>query len=216
MIDQLIVYIQSIIAGYGAWGVFVATLIEEVISPIPSPLISLAAGFFLLSADLSLGEAMLRSVLVIAFPVSIGISIGSAVVYAIGYYGGKPVIDMTKRWTGIKWEDIEKVEVRLTRGAGDEVALFVLRLIPIVPGVAVSGLAGIIRYPFRAFALITFVGSFLRAFLLGLLGWQVGELYVHYADALSQFEDYALLGVLVVVVAVGAWYYLAKRRSRVG
>lgn len=214
MIEELIVYIQSIIAGYGAWGVFVATLIEEVISPIPSPLISLAAGFFLLSPELSLVEATVRSVLVIAVPVSIGISIGSAVVYAIGYFGGKPVIDTTKRWTGIKWEDIERVEARLTRGSGDEIALFVLRLIPIVPGVAVSGLAGIIRYPFRTFAFITFVGSFLRAFLLGLVGWQVGEVYMQYADALSAFEDHIFLGVLIAVLVLGFWYYFARSRNK--
>ena len=182
MIEQLIVYIQSLIAGYGAWGVFAATMIEEAVSPIPSPIIPLAAGFFLLSIDLSFAEALLRSAYVIALPVSIGVSIGSSAVYAIGFFGGKPVIDSTKRWTGIRWEDVEKVEARLTRGKGDEITLFVLRMIPLIPGVAVSGLAGIIRYRFRTFLLITLVGSFLRALLLGLVGWQVGEFYGYYAD----------------------------------
>ncbi len=80
MIEQLIVYIQSLIAGYGAWGVFAATMIEEAVSPIPSPIIPLAAGFFLLSIDLSFAEALLRSAYVIALPVSIGVSIGSSAV----------------------------------------------------------------------------------------------------------------------------------------
>ncbi len=213
MIEQLIVYIQSLIAGYGAWGVFAATMIEEVVSPIPSPIIPLAAGFFLLSIDLSFAEALLRSAYVIALPVSIGVSIGSSAVYAIGFFGGKPVIDSTKRWTGIRWEDVEKVEVRLTRGKGDEITLFVLRMIPLIPGVAVSGLAGIIRYRFRTFLLITLVGSFLRALLLGLVGWQVGEFYGYYADVLAAFEDYAFMAVLVAALALCFWYYRARHRG---
>ena len=44
MIESSITYIQEIIATYGAWGVFVATLIEEVVAPIPSALVPLAAG----------------------------------------------------------------------------------------------------------------------------------------------------------------------------
>lgn len=210
MIEYFITYIQSIIFAYGAWGVFLATLIEEVIAPIPSPVVSLAAGFFLLPTSISLAEVVLRAAVVIALPVSIGISIGSALIYALGFFGGKPVIEKSKRWTGIKWHDVEKLEDRLTSGVGDEITLFILRLLPVVPGAAISGFCGIIRYPFKKFISITFIGAFLRAFILGVIGWQVGEVYTIYADVIAQFEQYILMAVVILFFLGFGGYYIVK------
>lgn len=215
MIEYFVVYIQSIISAYGAWGVFLATLIEEVIAPVPSPLVSLAAGFFLLPTSISFAEALFRAAFVIALPVSVGISIGSALVYALGFFGGKPVIEKSKRWTGVAWHDIEKLEARLTRGTGDEITLFILRVLPIVPGAALSGFCGVVRYPFKKFLGITFFGAFLRAFALGLIGWQVGELYATYVDVISKFEKYLFFGVIILLLLfLGAYYITKKIRVR--
>ncbi|MCH7730796.1 hypothetical protein IID21_04775 [Patescibacteria group bacterium] len=51
MIEKLTSLIQPIVVEYGAVGVFLATLLEEIIAPIPSPLVPLTAGFFLLPPD---------------------------------------------------------------------------------------------------------------------------------------------------------------------
>lgn len=149
----------------------------------------------------------------IAIPVSVGLSIGSAVVYALGYYGGKPLIERTRKWTGINWQDFQKAEVKISQGNKDEIALFVLRLLPIIPGVAISGFCGVMRYPFKKFIFITGLGAFARAFLLGLLGWQVGALYADYADLVSKFEKYILYFVIILVtVLVGAYFLNRKKR----
>jgi membrane protein DedA with SNARE-associated domain len=216
MIETIILYIQTIIAQYGAWGVFLATLIEEVVAPVPSPLVPLAAGFFLLSTSDALIEVLLNGALIIAVPVSIGVSIGSIVVYALGFFGGKPVIEKSKRWTGVTWQDVEQVEKRFTHeGVTDALTLLVLRILPIVPGVGISGFCGVVRYSFKKFILITFIGSFVRAFVLGLVGWQVGALYATYATMISKFEKYIFLGLLIVIVMVLSWYFLFKKKRGV-
>ncbi len=214
MIEALVVYIQSIISAYGAWGVLVATFIEEVVAPVPSPIVPLAAGFFLLPASVAWAEILVRAALVIALPVAVGISIGSAAVYALGFFGGKQVIEKTKRWTGIKWEDIEKLEAKLTRGRSDEITLFVLRILPIIPGVAISGFCGVVRYPFKKFIVVTSIGSFIRAFVLGLVGWQVGELYFTYSEMVSKFEKYILIGVVLLVILGVGGYFLTKKSNK--
>jgi membrane protein DedA with SNARE-associated domain len=213
MIENFIVYIQSIISAYGAWGVFVATLLEEIIAPIPSPIVSLSAGFFLLTDNTTLIEAVLKAALIIALPVSIGITLGSTLVYALGFFGGKPIIEKTKKWTGINWHDIEKTETRLTQGKGDEITLFILRMLPIIPGVAISGFCGVVRYPFQKFILITSLGAFIRAWLLGLIGWQVGELYATYADVISKFEKYILYSLILILLLVLVSYYINKKNT---
>ncbi len=214
MIDSIVVYIQSIISNYGALGVFGATIIEEIIAPIPSAIIPLMAGFFLLPFNMSFLEIALRGILIIALPVSIGISIGSTLVYILGFFGGKPAIEKSKKLTGINWQEIIKIEEKFTRGNGDEIALFVLRLIPIIPGLAISGFCGVVRYPFQKFIIITLLGSFVRAFILGMIGWQMGELYVNYADIISRFEKIIFLIIIFLLfVFLGHHYFIKKNKN---
>ena len=215
MIEKLTSYIQPIIAEYGALGVFLATLLEEVIAPIPSSLVPLAAGFFLLPADGGFLEITWATLLTIAFPVAIGITLGSLAVYGIGYLGGKPAIEKSKKWLGLSWKDMERIENKLIRKRGDEIALFVLRIIPIVPGVAISGFCGIVRYSLKTFAVITLLGSFMRAFLLGIIGWYVGEVYAAYSEAISKTEKYIFI-VMIISAAffAGRLYFLKKSRKQ--
>ncbi len=214
MIELFISYIQSIIITHGAVGIFVATILEEIIAPIPSPIIPLLGGFFLLTPYAgSLSMVLVRDVVLIAIPVTAGIGLGSSLVYALGYYGGKPLIEKNKRWLGITWESIERVERRMSGGSGDEIVLFFLRILPIVPGVAISGLCGIIRYPFCRFIVVTLMGTFVRASILGIMGWRVGELYQAYADFFSHIEKYLFLGFVIVLI-VGSIFYRRKNRKK--
>lgn len=214
MIEKFTSYIQPIVAEHGAWGVFLATLLEEVIAPIPSPLVPLLAGFFLLPADKSVLEIIWLALFIIAFPVAFGVTLGSLVVYGIGYLGGKPAIEKSQKWIGLKWAELEKIEKRLTRGRGDEIVLFVLRVLPIVPGVAISGFCGIVRYPLRTFVVITFFGALVRATALSVLGWYAGAAYAEYAETISRMEKY-LLAVLIVLVLffVGRLYFARRLRA---
>lgn len=208
MIEQGILYIQSIIADYGAWGVFLAVMVEEIVAPIPSALVPLAAGFFLLPPDAGLTLVAFKALVLVALPVGIAISIASGMFYAIAYYGGKPVIERTKRFTGLSWEEVERIEAKMSKGSRDEVTLFILRMLPIIPGFAVSGFCGIVRYSFPKFIFITFIGSGLRAFILALAGWQAGEFYVRYLEVIDRFEGQILTALIVAVLLFCAWYFL--------
>lgn len=212
MLESFINYIQSIISNHGALGVFWATVIEEIIAPIPSAIIPLMSGFFLLPSSMSFFEVALKGVLIITLPVSIGISIGSILVYILGYFGGKPAIEKSKKLTRISWQEIIKIEEKVTRSNRDEVALFILRLVPIVPGFAISGFCGVVRYPFQKFIIITFLGSFVRAFTLGMIGWWVGELYVNYADIISRFEKIIFLTFSSLLFIFFGYRYFIKRK----
>lgn len=212
MIEQAIAYVESLIQQYGALGVFAGTLIEEIVAPIPSALVPLAGGFALIAPDVPVLEAATRSLLVVALPVACGIAIGSSLVYAIAHFGGKPVVDRYSGLLGLTWADVERMQARFTRGRGDELALLGLRLLPVVPGVAISGFCGAVRYPYPRFLAITLLGSFIRAFALGLVGWQAGELYLRYLDTIDRFEHLILGGLFVLVLAAIAWHFARRHR----
>lgn len=208
MLDTIINWLKPIIQNYGGWGVIFATFVEQVVPPIPSPLVATMAGFFLLDPRANLVTVLIRSFFLIGIPVSIGITLASLVYYYIGYIGGKPLIVKYKKILGVSWEDIEKVEKRLSEGKGDEFTLLFLRVLPIVPGVALSGVCGVLRYSIKTFTVVTLIGGFIRAVLLGLLGWYAGDVYETLADTISKIEDYGLmLAGGVILFFVGKYIY---------
>lgn len=214
MIESTITYIQTLIAAHGAWGVFLATIIEEAVAPIPSALVPLASGFFLLPADHTFIQAAFEALFIVAIPVTFGITIGSSVVYGIAYVGGKPIVDRFGKYVGLSWKAIESIEARMTKGRRDEVTLFALRLVPVIPGVALSGFCGALRYSFIRFATITFIASGIRAYALAILGWQAGELYTRYIDTVSTYEDWILTGLFVAVLVAVFVHFARSHRKR--
>lgn len=200
MIEKITSYIQPIVTEYGAFGVFLATLLEEIIAPIPSPLVPLTAGFFLLPVSDGFLVVAWQALLIIAFPVALGVTLGSLVVYCIGYWGGKLAIEKSKKWIGLSWEDVEKMEQKLIRGKGDEILLFTLRVLPVVPGVAISGFCGVVRYPLKTFSILTFFGALVRATALGIVGWHVGSVYLTYVDAISKIEKYIFAFLILLIL----------------
>lgn len=215
MIERFTSYIGSIVIEYGAVGVFLSTLLQEIIAPIPSPLVPLMAGFFLLPVDGVFLEIIWKTVFVIALPVSLGITLGSLVVYGLGYIGGKIAVEKSKKWIGLSWKDLERIKNKLTSGSGDEVALFILRALPIVPGVAISGFCGMVRYPFKTFVTVTFFGAFSRALVLGIVGWSVGGVYAVYSGMISRIENYILITFIIFVLFFfGRLYFLKKSAKK--
>ena len=68
MIDFFISLIQTHLLPYGGVGVFAASVIEEVIAPIPSAFVGLAAGFLFVSGPLSL-NALFQLFLTVVIPI---------------------------------------------------------------------------------------------------------------------------------------------------
>mgnify|MGYP001605554549 FL=1 len=101
MIAKLISNIELIGQTYGALGVFFAAVLEEIIAPIPSSLVAMFAGFFLLPVNENIIGVISSAIFTVAIPMSIGISVGSLVPFALAYFGGKPAILKWVKWFGI-------------------------------------------------------------------------------------------------------------------
>lgn len=211
MLEKLIQFTQSIVSAGGPVGVFVVALLEEIVFFIPSPIVPMAAGFFLLSPQIELAEAASQAILYIVIPVATGLTIGSLVPYYICYFGGRPAIEKWGRLIGLTWGNIEKTEQKFIRRYRDELILLGLRILPIVPSVAISSFCGFIRYPIYHFIAITAFGAAIRGFLLGLFGWYAGTAYLKYAQAIAQVEKYLLILVGIVSVVVIIWFIRKKR-----
>lgn len=214
MFNDLIAQITPLIQHYGAWGVFFISAIEEIVIPIPSSFSLLAAGFFLIPVGNLMGATFLDILVKIALPAGLGFALGSLFPYALAYVGGEPIIVRWGKWIGVSWKDIEKINKYFKGNYKDELALIGLRTLPVVPSGLVSVACGIVRYPVKNFLITTFLGSGIRAFFTGLLGWSLGEAFVVYADQLAEFGMYVVYGVAILTLIVVAILFIKRRLKK--
>lgn len=212
MIDQFVRVAERLIEGSGIAGVFLAAIIEEIIAPIPSGLVMMSAGYSFLSGEpltiINLGILFLT----VALPLSLGLTIGSTIVYGLTYKYGEVVIKKFGKYLFISYEDVEKVKKKFSKNYKDEFMLFLLRLLPVIPSVALNTLAGILKIKPTHYLLATFTGSLVRSFAIGFLGWQAGNLYKEYALQIDHYENYAFGVVLAIIIIYIFHNYLRNRK----
>ena len=210
MIAGLIAALEPIIMRFGAIGVFLASVLEEVISPIPSALVVMGSAFFLMDGHALSWASVVRMLVVVILPAAAGITFGSLTIYGIAYGSGKPILVRWGKYFGIEWSEIEKIHAKFSKGHADEFTLFLIRAVPAIPSVAISAVCGLLRMPVVEYVVYSFLGTTIRAFLLALAGWQLGNVYRATADTIGKIENYVLAG-LIIVVAVFVVYKISKR-----
>lgn len=212
-VTEILNWIMDSIRAHGAWSVFVGVIIESVIVPIPSPLIIMGAGFVLISAELSFVQALVPITLQIVLPGSIASTFGAYVGYAIGYLGGKPLVDRWKTFLGFSWNDVEALERRFQAGQVNT-TIFFLRALPIFPLSVISAAAGLLRLPIGQFSLWTFYGTIPRCLFLAYLGWGLGETYQGIAKGIDKAEG-IVSGILILAIFAVIIWLRARVRGKI-
>ena len=203
MFTELTNLILEGIRTYGILAVIIGVAIETIVVPLPSPLIVMAAGYILIP------HGPLFSILLNAFWISIvaGLAqtIGSYLLFFIGYYGGKPVIEKYEKYHGVSWKEINNFQKKFSKGRKEDFTLFVLRALPIMPLSVVSGVAGVMEMNFKRYSIATFLGVIPRNFFLAILGYSFGEFYHLLASKIDYAETImtVILVLLIIVYIIG-------------
>jgi membrane protein DedA with SNARE-associated domain len=209
MLEQIINYLNPLVIDYGTLGVFIASLLEEVVAPIPSALVGMGAGFFLMQGSAISINSLWKLLLNVMLPISAGVTLGSLFVYGLTYFLGKPVIDRFGKFLGVSWSEIQDAEERFSKNNRDGLLLFGVRTVPVIPSAVISAFCGIVKMDIKKYLFYTFLGTLIRGFLLGIIGWQIGSLYQQYVGLFSTFEN-----IILTLVVVGIIVYLyTKKRS---
>lgn len=198
---------MNLMRAHGQLAVFIGVMIEQIIVPIPSPLIIMGAGALLILPELSIPQAFLQILWIIVLPGSIASTLGSYIGYTLSYYGGKALVIRLRRFLEVDWEQIERLEKRF-QGKKEAWSIFLSRAIPVFPISLISIFAGLLRIPIRPFTLYTFLGSIARCFFLGFFGWWVGATYEKVATHLDSLETLVSVLILIgMVITFGYLYY---------
>jgi membrane protein DedA with SNARE-associated domain len=198
---------------HGQLAVFIGVMIEQIIVPIPSPLIIMGAGAILILPGISLPNAFLQILWVIVLPGSLASTLGSYIGYMISFYGGKALVVRFQRFLDVDWDQIERLEKRF-QGRKEAWSIFLSRAIPVFPISLVSIFAGLLRIPIKPFTVYTFLGSIFRCFFLGFFGWWIGATYEKAATRIDSVETIISIVMLIGMGVVFAYLYNKFRRSK--
>lgn len=201
--------VTQIYEAVGYIGVALWVAIESVIIPIPSELVLPFAGFLVgTGAELEPLTGQPWSYWLVVLAGTLGATVGALVAYAIGAWGGRPLIQRWGRYLGITDADLDRAEAFFARYG--EAASFFGRMVPVIRSL-VSFAAGVARMPLGRFIVFTFLGSLPFTALLVFAGVQLGANWESIGAVIKRFE-YAVLAVLAIVVVAWIWLRIVKPR----
>jgi membrane protein DedA with SNARE-associated domain len=207
--------LTSLVGDHGLYAVFVLMAIDAVF-PAASELVmvyagALAAGAFagqhvtLFGTRISSGFA---AYLAVALAGTLGYLVGAIGGWAIGIYGGRPLLERRGRWFHLSKEKLDRAERWFDRW--EDLAVLVGRVTPVVRSF-VSIPAGIFRVPFVRYTVLTLIGSALWCFAFAGIGWALGKSWDTFHHDF-RYADYAI--VVLVLVALATWIWRRRRSSR--
>ena len=206
--------LTSLIGNHGVYAVFLLMAIDAVF-PAASELVmvyggALAAGAFAgQHVDLfgSRITSHLWAFVAVALGGTLGYLLGAIAGWAIGLYGGRPLLEERGRWFHLSGEKLGRAERWFDRW--DQLAVLVGRITPVVRSF-ISIPAGIFRMPFWPYVVLTAVGSTVWAFALAGVGWGAGRSYQHFHHDFN-YVEYA---VVAAVLLLAGYLGIRWRRSR--
>ena len=190
--------------------IFLLMLLESTVVPVPSELVVAPAAYHAAAGNLN--------VLLVVLFATIGAAVGATINYVVALYVGRPVI---YKFANSKWGHMcllnqEKVE-KSERYFDDHgvAATLTGRLIPGIRHL-ISIPAGLARMHYGKFLLYTTLGAALWHSILAALGW-----YLHAVvpeeelnATIERYNHYIVLAIVVIVVAVAAYFLIRHWRSK--
>lgn len=150
----------------------------------------------------------LAAYVAVALAGTLGYLVGAIGGWAIGLYGGRPLLERRGRWFHLSREKLDRAERWFDRW--EDLAVLVGRVTPIVRSF-VSIPAGVFRVPFWRYTVLTLIGSALWCFAFAGIGWGLGKSWDRFHHDF-RYADYVI--VAMVVAAVAIWLFLRWRSSR--
>jgi membrane protein DedA with SNARE-associated domain len=191
--------LRTALVDYGYWAVAALLLLENAGLPLPGETILLLASF------LAHSQHELRLPLIIAVG-TVASTMGGELGFALGRYGGRPLIE---RYRNIFWIRVETVARgdRLFERYG-AAAVFLARFI-FGMRVLASLLAGALHMPWRKFTLFNSLGAAIWVTAICGVGYLFGE---HSSRLVRDLKRFDLAVVMAVIMATLLWWWRSRSR----
>ncbi len=212
--------LTSAVASHGVYAVFGLLAIDAVF-PAASELVMLyagavAAGVFgaahgitVFGAHVGFGAGALVA---LALAGTLGYLAGALVGWAIGVYGGRPLLERRGRWLHLSPERLDRAERWFARW--ENLGVLLGRLTPVVRSF-VSIPAGVFEMRLAPYTLLTLVGSAIWSFAFAGAGYGLGASYRGF-DHGFRYAEYAIVAGVVLLAAYLVYRWLARASASDG
>jgi membrane protein DedA with SNARE-associated domain len=205
IIAPLAAFIIATISSMGYLGIVLLMAIESACIPLPSEIIMPFSGYLVSTGRFELW--------LVATAGALGCNVGSTLAYAVGYWGGRPLVEKWGGYLLMSRRDLALVD-RFFQRYGS-ITVFVCRLLPVVR-TFIALPAGVARMPQAKFQIYTFLGSWPWCFGLAYIGAKLGERWdsdPELRNVMHRF-DFVIVAVLVIGIAWYVWRHWQHRPSK--
>lgn len=192
-------HVRTFVADYGYWAVAVALLCENAGLPVPGETALLLASFLAYSEH----KLHLGWIIVIA---TCAATLGDNLGYALGHYGGRPLLDRYRNFFRVPQRTLERGEALFARYGTS--TIFFARFIFGMRVIA-GPLAGVLRMRWRSFTLFNFLGAVTWVTFIASAGYLFGRHWRSLVRAVERFN----IAVVIAVVAVILYVWWRQRRN---
>ena len=207
--------LTSLIGDHGVYAIFLLMAIDAVF-PAASELVmvyggALAAGAFAGQHVVVFGQRVdshFWAYVAVALAGTVGYLLGALGGWALGLYGGRPLLERRGRWIHLTHEKLERAERWFDRW--DDLAVLVGRITPVIRSF-ISIPAGVFEMPFWRYTVLTALGSSIWAFTFAGIGWGAGRSYERFHHDFG-YVEYVVVAAILLLLAF--WLYRRIRVSR--
>jgi membrane protein DedA with SNARE-associated domain len=208
--------LTTFIGDHGLYAVFALMLVDSVL-PAASELVMLYAGVVASGALAGQNVVLFGhridshfwGYVAMSLAGVAGQTVGSIIGWAIGLYGGRPLVERHGRWLHLGPENLDRAERWFDRW-GDW-AVFLGRMTPVIRSF-VSIPAGVARMPLGRFTLYSVLGTIPWCFGIAGAGWALGASWETFHHDFRYVEVLVGVGILALLV----WYLRRRRATKMG
>ncbi len=180
--------------------------IEEVIAPIPSPLVMATVGSAAFAQSKGLGF-----LLWLAIVGSAGKTLGAWIIYFVSDKFEDALTGKFGRYLGVSHQEVEGVGKHFKGGWRDDLILFFLRAIPIVPSSPVSIVCGFIKVNLRTYLVSTLLGNVVRNMIYIYLGFAGVSAYKSILGGFDSIESIVQILMFLGLFGFLSWMFYRKK-----
>jgi len=192
--------VRNAVVHYGYWAVGGALLLENAGVPLPGETILLMASFLAYCEH----DLRLPWIIVVA---TIAATAGDNLGFALGHYGGRPLLARYQAFFRIKDATVARGESLFEKYGS--LTIFFARFVFGMRIIA-GPLAGVLRMHWRRFAVFNFLGAGLWVTVISVAGYLFGQHWGRLERIVQRFD----VAVAILAVLVVAWLWWRKRRAR--
>lgn len=191
--------------------VFVAmgSLIEEIIAPIPSPLVMMTAG--------TLAQAQHQRfayLLWIALIAAVFKTLGCWLFYFLGDKAEDLVTTRFGKFLDLNHKDVKEVGKLFNGTSKDEIILTLIRAFPIMPTTPISLACGFIKMNLRSYLGATLVGTYLRSLMFLYVGYSGLTFLKSMVGGVNSAES--MMNIVIGAIIVGILAFIYYKRGKGG